>query len=111
MGQWVKENMPDAKVGLFLQDDDFGEDGEAGTRRYIDDQIVEVARYTSVNTDIGPQIAQLQYAKIDLVIGFNVPFSTALSQLTALKLNFKTQWLSSNVGSDPTLVGRLTAKF
>ena len=24
IGQWVSENMPDAKVGLFLQDDDFG---------------------------------------------------------------------------------------
>ncbi|HEY9566425.1 MAG TPA: ABC transporter substrate-binding protein [Nocardioides sp.] len=111
IGQWVKENMPDAKVGLFLQDDDFGEDGEAGTRRYIDDQIVEVARYTSGNTDIGPQIAKLQAAKVDLVIGFNVPSYTALSQLTALKLNFKTQWFYSNVGSDPTLVGSLLAKF
>src|SRR3546814_2293443 len=86
-------------------------DGEAGTRRYIDDQIVEVASYTSGNTDIGPQIAKLQAAKVDLVIGFNVPSYTALSQLTALKLNFKTQWFYSNVGSDPTLVGSLLAKF
>ena len=28
---------PDAKVGLFLQDDDFGEDGEAGVRQYLDE--------------------------------------------------------------------------
>src|SRR3546814_13573951 len=45
IGQWVKENMPDAKVGIFLQDDDFGEEGEAGTRRYRDDKTrLEVRR-------------------------------------------------------------------
>ena len=43
IGQYVAENMPDAKVGLFLQDDDFGRDAEKGVRRYLDDQIVEVA--------------------------------------------------------------------
>ena len=32
LGEYVAENMPDAKVGLFLQDDDFGEDGEKGVR-------------------------------------------------------------------------------
>ena len=43
IGQYVKENMPDAKVGLFLQDDDFGRDGEKGVRQFIDDQVVAVA--------------------------------------------------------------------
>ncbi|MGH3950692.1 MAG: ABC transporter substrate-binding protein [Pseudonocardiaceae bacterium] len=111
MGQWVRENMPDAKVGLFLQDDDFGQDGEKGVRRYIDDQIVEVARYTSGNTDVGPQIAALQAADVDVVLGFNTPSYTALSQLVALKLNFKPEWFYSNVGSDPALVGSLLARF
>src|SRR3990170_4082611 len=45
IGQWVKENMPDARVGLFLQDDDFGEDAEKGVRQYISDQVVAVERY------------------------------------------------------------------
>ncbi|UYM03602.1 ABC transporter substrate-binding protein [Solicola gregarius] len=111
IGQWVKENMPDAKVGLFLQDDDFGEDGEAGVRQYIDDQIVDVQRYTPGNTDVGPQIAALQASKVDLVLGFNVPSYTALSQLVAMKLNFTPKWFYSNVGSDPALVGSLLARF
>ncbi len=111
IGQYVAENMPDAKVGLFLQDDDFGEDGEKGVRQFLDDQIVEVQRYTSGNTDIGPQIAALQAAKVDIVLGFNTPSYTALSQLAALTLGFETQWFYSNVGSDPTLVGGLLANF
>jgi ABC-type branched-subunit amino acid transport system substrate-binding protein len=111
IGQWVAENMPDAKVGLFLQDDDFGEDGEKGVRRFIDDQIVEVVRYTSGNTDVAPQIAALQAADVDIVLGFNTPSYTALSQLVGLKLGFKPKWFYSNVGSDPALVGSLLARF
>ncbi|MGH3358834.1 MAG: ABC transporter substrate-binding protein [Nocardioidaceae bacterium] len=111
IGQWVKENMPDARVGLFLQDDDLGRDSEQGIRRYLDDQIVAVERYTSGNTDVAPQIAGLQAANVDLVLGFNTPSYTALSQLVAQKLNFDPQWYYSSIGSDPALVGSLLSRF
>ncbi len=111
IGQWIKENMPDARVGLFLQDDDFGEDAEKGVRQYISDQVVAVQRYTSGNTDVAPQIAALQSANVDIVLGFNTPSYTALSQLVALKTGFKPQWFYSNVGSDPGLVGSLLSEF
>ena len=111
IGQYVAENMPDAKVGLFLQDDDFGKDAELGVRQFLDDQIVAVEKYTSGNTDVAPQIAGLQAKKVDLVLGFNTPAYTALSQLVALKLGFKPKWYYSNVGSDPALVGSLLSRF
>lgn len=111
IGQWVAENMPDARVGLLLQDDDLGADGEAGVREFIDEQIVEVVSYTPSNTDIAPQMAQLQAADVDVVIGFSVPSFTALSQLVALRLGFQPQWIYTNVGSDPSLVGSLLARF
>ena len=111
IGQYVADNMPDAKVGLFLQDDDFGEDAEKGVRQYLDDQVVEVQRYTSGNTDVGPQIAALEAKKPDIVLAFTTPSYTALAQLTSLTLGFKPQWYVSNVGSDPALVGSLLEKF
>jgi branched-chain amino acid transport system substrate-binding protein len=112
IGQYVKQNFPNAKVGLFLQDDDFGVDGEKGLREYLSDtQIVSTQRYTSGNTDVGPQIAGLKAAGADLVVGFNTPAYTALTQLVSLQLGFKPQWFYSNVGSDPTLVGGLLSKF
>lgn len=111
IGQYIAENMPDAKVGLFLQDDDFGADGEKGVRQFLDKQIVSVQKYTSGNTEIGPQIAALQADKADLVIGFNTPAYTALTQLNGLGLGYTPQWFYSNVGSDPTLVGGLLANF
>ncbi|MFJ8911534.1 ABC transporter substrate-binding protein [Amycolatopsis sp. NPDC102389] len=111
IGDWVRKNLPNAKVGLFLQDDDFGRDGEKGTRRYLGQQIVEVAKYSPGNTDIAPQIAKLKAAGVDLVLGFTVPSYTALSQLASLKIGFKPKWFYSNVGSDPALVGSLLARF
>ncbi|MFE6610461.1 ABC transporter substrate-binding protein [Amycolatopsis sp. NPDC057786] len=111
IGDWVRKNLPNAKVGLFLQDDDFGRDGEKGARRYLGQQIVEVAKYSPGNTDIAPQIAKLKAAGVDLVLGFTVPSYTALSQLASLKIGFKPKWVYSNVGSDPALVGSLLARF
>ncbi|WP_409493004.1 ABC transporter substrate-binding protein [Amycolatopsis sp. cmx-11-12] len=111
IGDWVRKNLPNAKVGLFVQDDDFGRDGEKGARRFLDKQIVEVAKYSPGNTDIAPQIAKLKAAGVDLVLGFNVPSYTALSQLASLKIGFKPKWFYSSVGSDPALVGSLLARF
>lgn len=111
IGQYVAENMPDAKVGLFLQDDDFGEDAEKGVRRYLEDQIVGVERYASGNTDVGPQIAGLQGAGADLVLGFNTPAYTALARLVSLSLGYEPDWFVSSVGSDSQLVGSLLAEF
>jgi ABC-type branched-subunit amino acid transport system substrate-binding protein len=111
IGQYVAENMPDAKVGLFLQDDDLGVDSEKGVRQYLDDQIVSVQRYTSGNTDVAPQVSGLQADGADLVLGFNTPSYTALSQLVSLRLGYEPQWFYSNIGSDPALVGGLLGRF
>ena len=111
IGQYIAQKFPNAKVGLFLQDDDFGQDGEKGVRQFIDKQVVSAQRYTPGNTAVGPQIAALKAVGADFVVGFNVPAYTALSQLTALQLGFKPQWFYSNVGSDPTLVGALLNNF
>ncbi len=111
IGQYVAENMPDAKVGLFLQDDDFGADAEKGVRQYLEDQIVEVQRYTSGNTDVAPQVTALQASGADLVLAFTTPSYTALSRLVSLRLGYEPQWYVSNVGSDPQLVGGLLTEF
>ena len=111
IGQYIAENFPDAKVGLYLQGDDFGRDGAKGAELYLKDQVVSRATYTPGNTDVGPQVAQLQADGADFVLGFNVPAYTALSQLVALRLNYKPKWFYSNVGSDVSLVGSLLDSF
>lgn len=109
--QWIKENHPDARVGMLVQDDDMGRDGEAGVRRLIDDQIVAVERYTSGNTDIVPQMTNLKASGADFVIGFTVPAYTALSQLAAQRLNYDPDWFYASIGGDTQLVGQLLSEF
>lgn len=111
IGQYIAENMPDAKVGIYGQDDELGEDGTKGLKQFVEDQIVAEVKYVPGNTDVGPQIAELQKSGADVVVGFNVPSYTALSQLVSLKLNYKPTWFYSNVGADPGLVGSLLKEF
>jgi len=111
IGKYIKEKLPNAKVGLYLQGDDLGADGAKGLKQFISDQIVSEVTYTSGGTDVAPQIGKLKADGADLVVGFNTPTYTALSQLTARALNYKPQWFYSNVALDPNLVGTLLASY
>jgi len=111
IGKYIQENFPDAKVGLFLQGDDLGRDGSEGVKQFIADQIVEEVTYTSGNTDIAAQIQQLKASGADMVVGFNVPAYTALSQLQARGQGFEAKWFYTNVGLDAQLVGGLLDNF
>ncbi|WP_081761775.1 ABC transporter substrate-binding protein [Saccharomonospora piscinae] len=111
LGQYLAEHHSDAKIGLLLQDDDFGEDGEKGVRAYVDSQIVSAQRYAPTTNDVTPQVSALKDAGADVVVGFTVPSFTALSQLSAQRLDYDPQWVYSNVGSDSALVGSLLSRF
>lgn len=111
LGEYIKANFPNAKVGLFLQGDDLGADGSKGLKRFIEDQIVVEQTYTSGTRDVSTQIAALKNAGADLVVGFNTPTYTALSQLASLGQGYKPQWFYTNVGLDPQLVGGLLSNL
>ncbi|MFP5220558.1 MAG: ABC transporter substrate-binding protein [Actinomycetes bacterium] len=112
MAQYIADELPDAKVGIFGQGDDFGEDGAAGVTQILGDQVVAEAEYDPTNPEsVGPAIQQLQQAGADTVVMFSVPAFTALANLAMLRLNYDPQLFISNVGSDATLVGALIANF
>lgn len=112
IGDYIAENFPEAKLGLFLQGDDFGENGAAGLKSSAAaGQVVAEATYVPGATDVTPQVQQLQAGGADFVLGFNVPTYTALSQLSARRLNYSPQWFYSNVGSEQDLVGGLLQRF
>ena len=110
VGQYIKENFPDAKLGLFLQGDEIGRDGAEGIKQIVEDQVVAETEYTPGNTDVGPQIAELQQSGADFVVGFNIPAYTALSHLTAQRLNYSPQWFHASIGADVNLIGGLLAR-
>lgn len=111
MGTYIKEKYPNAKIGLFLQADDFGRDGGNGLKQFVGNQVVKEVTYTPTQTDISSQITQLKAAGADLVVGFNTPTWTALTQLQGLAQGFKPQWFYSGVGLDPQYIGGLLATY
>jgi branched-chain amino acid transport system substrate-binding protein len=111
LGDYVKKHFKGKKIGVFYQDDEFGQDGLKGVEMEIPKAQLATANYTPTNTNVGPAVASLKAKGAEVTILFTVPAFTALYQLTALKLQFKPQLVVSDVGSDPITLGGLLAAF
>src|SRR5215208_484880 len=111
LGDYIKKNFADKKVGVFYQDDDFGQGGLDGLKEQLGDQIVAAKPYQPGNTDVAPQITAIQKSGADVLVDFTIPAYTALGQLVSFKVGYKPQLVISNVGADPTTVGGLLKSF
>jgi branched-chain amino acid transport system substrate-binding protein len=112
LGNYIKEHFKGKKVGVFFQDDEFGQDGLKGlTYEVPKSQLVAKQSYDPTNTKIGPQIAALKAAGAQIVVSFTVPAFTAIEKLTMLGLKYSPQLVVSDVGSDPITLAGLLASF
>ncbi len=112
LGQYIKQHFAGMKVGVFYQDDDFGNGGLTGIKDEVPaSQIVSTQPYQPGVTNVGPQIAALKAAGAQVLVDFTVPIYTALGQLASFTLGYKPQLAVSNVGIDPTTVGGLLKTF
>ncbi len=111
LGSYIKSHFKGQSVGVFYQDDEFGQDGLKGLTDEIKSQIVAKQNYDPANIKIGPQIAALKAANPKIVVSFTVPAFTAIMKLTMLGLKFNPQLVVSDVGSDPITLAGLLASF
>jgi ABC-type branched-subunit amino acid transport system substrate-binding protein len=112
LGQYIKQHFAGKKVGVFYQDDDFGNGGLAGIKDEVPaSQIVSTQPYQPGGTNVAPQISAIKAAGAEVLVDFTVPIYTALGQLTSFTLGYKPQLVVSNVGIDPTTVGGLLKTF
>jgi ABC-type branched-subunit amino acid transport system substrate-binding protein len=111
LGQYIKQKFPGQKVGVFYQDDDFGQGGLAGLKEQLGSQIVAAKPYQPTVTNVAPQVTAIQKAGAQVLVDFTIPAFTALERLTSFKLGYKPQLVVSNVGIDPTTVGGLLKAF
>jgi ABC-type branched-subunit amino acid transport system substrate-binding protein len=111
LGDYIKKHFAGKKVGVFYQDDDFGQGGLTGLKEEIPDQIVAAKPYQPGNTDVAPQITAIQKAHADILVDFTIPAYTALGQLVSFKVGYKPQLFLTSVGADPTTVGGLLKSF
>jgi ABC-type branched-subunit amino acid transport system substrate-binding protein len=111
LGQYIKQKFPGQKVGVFYQDDDFGQGGLAGIKEQLGSQVAVAKPYQPTVTNVAPQITAIQKAGAKVLVDFTIPAFTALERLTSFKLGYKPQLAVSNVGIDPTTVGGLLKSF
>jgi len=112
LGQYITQHFAGKKVAYFLQDDDFGMNGQKGLNMEIPgSDVVSTQFYQPGNINIGPQIAAIKASGAQVLVNFTVPAYTALEELTAFKLGFHPQVVTSNVGSDPLTLDALLKSF
>lgn len=111
LGAYLKKKFAGKKIGVFYQDDDFGNGGLTGLKEEVPGQIVVAKPYQPGDTNVAPQITAIQKAGAQVLVDFTIPAYTALGQLVSFKLGYKPQLVVSNVGIDPTTVGALLKSF
>ncbi|WP_027340963.1 ABC transporter substrate-binding protein [Hamadaea tsunoensis] len=108
LANYVKANMAGQKVCFLGQNDDFGRDSLAGVEKILGaGGLAAKDTYVVTNANVGPQIGKFAAAQCQVVILATVPGFTALSIGTAARLNFKPQFVVSNVGGDYSTVAGL----
>ncbi|HWE11137.1 MAG TPA: ABC transporter substrate-binding protein [Solirubrobacteraceae bacterium] len=108
LGQYIKQHLAGAKIGVLYQDDDFGKGGLAGIQAEVPpSSIVAKEPYESGTTTLASQVTAIKAAGAKVMIDFTVPIYTAIAQLTAFTLGYHPQLAVSSVGIDPTTVGAL----
>jgi branched-chain amino acid transport system substrate-binding protein len=105
-GEYISENMPGKKVGLLRQNDDWGDDVEAGLKNGLDpdkNEFASVQSYELTAVSIRSQVASLKSAGAEVVVAASNPPSTSQLIREADRLGWHPQFFVDYVNSDPMM--------
>jgi branched-chain amino acid transport system substrate-binding protein len=91
VAKYILENKPDAKIGVFYQNDNFGKDYVRGLRAGLGTkvgQIIAEASYELADPTIDSQVAQLKAAGVDTLIEQSAAKAAAQSIRKVRELNW-----------------------
>ena len=103
-GKFILKKMPNAKIAVLYQNDDYGKDYLAGFKKGLGSdstaKIVAEATYEISNPTVDSEVIQLKTSGADTLIYFTTPKFAAQAIKKANELNWKpTQFLASPVNS------------
>jgi branched-chain amino acid transport system substrate-binding protein len=105
-GKYISENMPGKKVGLLRQNDDWGEDVEAGLKNGLDpnkNEVVAVETYELTDISIRSQVTNLKNAGVEVVVSASNPPTSAQLTKEAERQGWHPQIFIDYVNSDPMM--------
>jgi ABC-type branched-subunit amino acid transport system substrate-binding protein len=110
LGQYIAEQFPGKKLGLLIQDDEFGREGEEGIRSGVEGSGIEVAAiqtYDPANLlgDVTGQTQRLKNEGVDVVAAYALPPQAASLIKTARDvLNWDVPIVISGVNASDAFV-------
>ncbi|MEE2039691.1 ABC transporter substrate-binding protein [Nocardiopsis sp. CT-R113] len=110
-GQYISENFSGQNVGYLYQNDDVGEDSQAGLDQYLTDEVVAREHYESEVSDLSAQVAEFERTDAEVVVCSCIPAFVALAMLEAASIGYEPQWVISSIGGDTATLQGLLAQF
>lgn len=100
----VKDKFADAKVGVFSQNDDVGQEATEQYREELGSQVADVQSFEVTDASVDAQVTSLKNAGADVVIFSGSPKILALALRSAQAQAYDAQFLSNGTSFDSTVL-------
>jgi len=106
-GQFIRNKVPQAKIGVLYQDDAYGQNYYDGLIQGLGDakaKIVDAEKYDATQTDVSQQVFKLNASGANVFVLFALPNQTATALVVATKIGWKPTTFINNVSSSPLIM-------
>jgi len=103
-GKFIASKVPQAKIGVLMQDDAYGQNYYNGLLQGLGDsksKIVDVEKYDPTQTDVSAQVVKLKAAGANVLVIFALPTQTITALVVTTKIGWKPTTFINNVSSSP----------
>ena len=107
-GQFIHNKVPQAKIGVLMQDDAYGQNYYNGLVAGLGvdkSKIVDVEKYDATSTDVTQQVVKLKAAGANVFALFALPTQTITALVVATKIGWQPTTFINNVSSSPLFMG------
>ena len=108
IGRYIAKNLPNGKVALLHQADDFGKDYLHGLRKGLganaDKQLVKVVSYQPTDPVIDSQLVELKASGADVFVNVSVPKYTAQAIRKVAQMGWKPTHFVSSISASVAAV-------
>jgi branched-chain amino acid transport system substrate-binding protein len=107
-GQFIASKVPQAKIGVLMQDDAYGQNYYNGLVQGLGaakSKIVDVEKYDATSTDVTQQVIKLKAAGANVFALFALPTQTITALVVATKIGWKPTTFINNVSASPLFMG------
>jgi branched-chain amino acid transport system substrate-binding protein len=107
-GRFIAAKVPQAKIGVLMQDDAYGQNYYQGLLQGLGDaksKIVDVEKYDATQTDVSSQVVKLKASGANVFALFALPTQTIDALVVTTKIGWHPTTFINNVSGSPLFMG------